>query len=450
MDNKQFKKVLNDEDLKNMDMVKSYLSFSFRQRKPKKDYKLYINVCKIFNIYPDTIKQLLDNIPTMGYYKDYFYILMFSRNSNLDAYIYNIVIDQINKDLNNLKEKKEISTIGKWLPRENCKINKQCGFIDKFNALFYPNIEDKFTARRRYRKLKTMLNIQLGTLEAKMCTKQYDNIDFKKVSHMALKRNTDALMKHDSCKVKLDEYETTTLKKMSLSAFTKELVNENHPIDKMINLWEHNRFRMEIPYIDKTVANSICIIDLSKDTFSNNAEYFTLGMASLVDQFSTLEKKVIICNDNIITFNPTMNVQDKAKHMLKYVGPCKPIDVNKYYEMAINANKTNQCKNLIFVTNKEISNMEKLSDKKITIVQYMPGNENYDIVHYNGDKIRKFRKYEHKSYNPESTQKLEHKKNIKTIITSSNELNDRHSPIYIILFAFMLWSIVQSYNFLFM
>lgn len=438
----QFKKILNDDELSDIETVKSYLAFSFKQRKAKKDYKLYINICKIFNIYPETIKELLDNIPTLGYYKDYFYVLMFSRNEELDNHIYDIVINQINSDLQNLKDKKEISTIGKWLPRENCKINKQCNFIDKFNVRFYPDINDKFTARRRYRKLKTMLNEQLGTLEAKMCTKQYDSIDFQKVTHMALKRNTSALMKHDECKIKLDEYEIKTLKKMSLSGFTKELINGTYSIDKMINLWEHNRFRMEIPYIDKLIPNAICIMDLSKDTFTNGGDNFTFGIALLIDQFSILDKKIIICNDNVMTLRG--NIQDKVKQMIKYVGPCKPIDIEKYYEMAIGANKNNPCKTIIFVTNKQIENIEFLSDKGISFLQFIPENNSYDIVFYNGDKIRKFRKYEHSNYNENAS--IESKKDIKSIITTSSELNDMKSPIYIIFAVFTMWFLLKLYG----
>lgn len=437
---KQFKNILHDDELTNIDTVKEYLQYSFRQRKPKKDYKLYINICKIYDHYPETIKELLNNIPTLGYYKDYFYILMFSRNSNLDDYIYNIVVKQLKEDLQNLKLKKEISTLGKWLPREKCKINQKCGFIDKFNALFYPDITDKFTARRRYRKMKTMLNNKLGTLEAKMCTKKYEEIDFNKVSHMALKRNTESLMKHDECKIKLDEHETATLNKMTLSEFMKELVSETHPVDKMDKLWEHNRFRMEIPYIDKLMANSVCIIDLSKDTFSNNAEFFTIGMALLIDKFSTLDNKVIICNDNVMKLDG--NILDKVKKLLQYVGPCRGIDVNKYYDLVMKFNPNNKCKNIVFVTTKKINDIESFSDKNITMLQYIPDYNSYDIVYYNGDKIRRFKKYEQKSYNDKNIELYESNKDIHNIIDDSDEFKDKFC-IYLIMFLLFLLFVLR-------
>ena len=449
--NKHLKKILNDDNLNNTEFVKSYLEFSFKYRKPKKDYKVYINICKMFSNYPNTIKDLLDNIPTRGYYKDYFYILMFSRNNEMDDYIYNIIIKQINEDLEKLQNKKQISTLGKWLPRENCKINKQCNFIDKFTARFYPNIENKFTARKRYRKLKTNLNIELGTLEAKMCTQQYDTIDFNKVSQMSLKRNMSGIIKHENCKIKLDDYETLTLKKMSLSEFTNQIITGNHPIDKIIDLWEHNRYRMEIPYVNNIIQNSACIIDLSKDTFCDNGEYFALGLALLVDQFSTLNIKVIICNNNVMDFTQNekiWNVQEKAKHMFKYVGSCKPIDALEYYEMICERNKNNNCKNLIFVTNKEINNIEALNEKNVVILKYSPYGKNYDITYYNGDKVRYFTKYD--QYSNDSDKKLEKTKNIAAIINTSSELNDRKTPIYIITILLTIWLLLQLYRITFL
>lgn len=439
-----FKSILNDEELTDIDTVKSYLLFSFKNRRPKKDYKLYINICKIYNLYPKTIMELLNNIPSLGYYKDYFYILMFSRNVTLDDHIYDIVIDQLHQDLNNLKNKQPISTIGKWLPRENSKINKQCNFIDKFNKLFYPNATDKFNARRRYRKLKTMLNNKLGTLEAKMCTKQYSEIDFNKVAPMALKRNTNALMKHDECVVKLDSFETNTLKKMSLSEFTKELLENKHPVNKMITLWEHNRFRTEIPYIDKVITNAICIIDLSKDTFGNNGENFTFGIALLVDHFSVLDKRIIICNDNVIKLDG--NVVDKAQQLLKYVGPCKPIDIEKYYTLVMSKNES--CKSLIFVTTRDIKNIEFLGDKKMTLLQFMPYKDSYDIVHYAGDKIRKFKKYEHRTFD-DNVNIFEEKKIINVIVDDSYEFKNMHSHLYLIFVLMLILSGLRLYEFLF-
>jgi|688.fasta_scaffold239712_2 hypothetical protein len=442
MDNRKYFKILDKTDLNDIEMVKEYLKISFKNRKAKKDYKLYINIVNIYSHYPETIKELLDNIPSLGYYKDYFYILMFSKNDDLNEYIYNIVINQINNDLNNLKENKEISTLGKWLPRENHKINKNCNFIDKFTEKLYPNITDPMSRRKKYRKMKTMLNEKLGTIESKVCTKQFDKIDFNKVSYNGLKRNKESLIKNEIAKNKLDEYETSKLRLMNISEFTKELIVGNHSIEKMDKLWEINRFRMEIPYIDKLIANSICIIDLSKDTYENGGEYFALGMALLVNHFSLLEKKILVCNNNYVSLNG--NIKDKLSQLLRYVGPCKEIDLNKYYQMATEVNTINTCTNIIFITNKKIENIEeKLGDKKITFIQFKPSFDNYDIVYYNGDKLRTIKKYMRKT-----ERKKQESKDINEIIKDSSEFTDTRTPVMIIMVLFLFWVILawHQYN----
>ena len=74
-ENDKFKTIITKENLGDQEFVKEYLEFSFYKRKPQKDVKLYKNICRIYEVYPETIKELLTNIPRLGYYKDYFHIL---------------------------------------------------------------------------------------------------------------------------------------------------------------------------------------------------------------------------------------------------------------------------------------------------------------------------------------------------------------------------------------
>lgn len=443
---KQFKKILNDDDLKNPDFVKEYLTFSFHAKRPKKDFKLYINICKIHDHYPDTIKELLNNIPQLGYYKDYFFIYNFSKSDSLNNYILDLVIKQLRQDIDNLKQGKEVSTIGKFLPRENSKLNDKNSFIDAFCAKFYPDREIN-NAKRKYRKLKTTLNEKLGTLEPLICTKQFDKINFNKVSQMALKNNKNSVLITDEMKAKFDQHETEQLKKLSLASFIKEVLTNKHSVEKMQNLWEHNRFCMEIPFIYRLISNSVCIVDLSKDAFNSNSQYFTLGITLLIDQFSLIKNKTIVCKNSIVTLKG--NILERAIQLLTYCGPCKELDAGKLYELV----KVNNCdgggevKNLIFVSGKELTNYDILADKKITLVHYIPNGNDYNIRYFNGSKIREFKKYT--SRNVIMGKELEYyegKKDIGNIIVDSNELNDRTSPIIIVTVCFFLWLFVSLYG----
>ena len=431
---KKFKTILNNDELNNVVTVKEYLEFSFRKRKPEKNYKLYINICNIYNLYPNTIIDILDNIPKLGYYKDYFHILKFSKNDSLNNYIYNLVVKQLKLDMENIDKKKEISTLGKWLPREKSKINKNCGFVDKFNKLFFPDIIDENAARRKYRLMKTKINNILGTLESKYKTKKYDEIDYNKVSPYALKINKKLLMNNEHCKLGLDKHETDILKKSSLSELTKEITICNKDEQKIIDIWDNASYHMKIPYIRNFINNSVCIIDLSKDTYNVNTEFFTLGMALLVNKHSVIENNVMIDN-NFVKLHG--DIITKNKQLLRNIGPCNNINIENILEKQID-----QVKCLIFVTTKEIKNIELLKEKNILFIQFIPHYDKYDMIYYNGDKIRKFQNHLH------MTPKKENEKiSIKEITDESRELRDKTFIYKIIVFMLSIKIICMAISY---
>ena len=383
------KKILNDNELKQTEIVKNYLKFSFNRRRPKKDYKVYINLANMYEHQPELVKEILLNINKLGYYKDYIWILSFSKNEKLNNFILNLILDQIEQDLENNRNRKTISTLAKWLPRENSKLDKKIGFVDKFINEFYPDME-KFKAKRRYRKMKTMLNNKLGTLEAKLCTKQYDKIDFKKVSHLALKRNMNTLNKNEECKIRFDKFTFEKYCQYSLSNFICECSKEIVDKELMKKVWENNinKYMLEIPYLNKHIENSIGIFDLSMDTFNLNMCYFVIGVLLLVDNFSKMKDRIVICNFNKIKFNID-NISDRVKYVLKYCAPCKSIDLKKYYDLLYS---DNEMKNFIIVSNKEITDFEKVNENKLTTLQIKLTKNNFDINFYNGTNKREIKK----------------------------------------------------------
>lgn len=389
-----FKSILNDEQLKSPETRQEYLKFSFDKRLAKKDFKLYINICKIYDYDSISIELLLNNIPTLGYYKDYFYILQFSKNNNLTKYIYDLIIKQMNQDVENLKKNKSISTLGKWLPRENSKLNKITGFVDKFNAIFYPDTP-LLAARKRYRKLKSLINNKLGTLEAKLCTKQYDKIDFSKVSYNAVERNKETLLRNEESKELLENHELAELKKLDLNIFFRKVINGKYNAEVLQRVWDTNRFCQEIPYFDQYVGKSRCFVDLSKDSFSNDLHYHAIGMALLVNHFSTLDNKLIVCN-NQIQINNSENIVKQTNTLMNLCGPCKTLNLDKIDNDLENKNT------LIIISNKQID----YSNKKYNIIQLTkPNRENYNLTYYNGDKIRTItRKDYNKTVNPKNTE----------------------------------------------
>ena len=434
---KKFKKIFNDTELTNKTFIEEYLETSFRQRKAKKDFKLYINICKIYDHYPKTVEDILDNIPELGYYKDYFYIFMFSRNDALNEYILNLVVIQLTQDVDALKNNGHVSTLGKWLPRENHKINSKSNFIDKFCEKFYPGVE-QMAARRKYRKLKTNLNNKIGTLEAKVCTKQFDQIDFNKVSYKSLERNMETLLKHEECKEKLEEHELTELKRLELHQLVKEMLSDKHKSELIQKVWSHNRFVMEIPYMEKQIGKAVCFIDLSQDSFSHDLYFHSIGMAILINEFSVLDNKIYICNNGgHKDIKLEGSVVEQAQSLMKQCMPLKELKLEEIYELSQKLGG----KTIIVVSNKDI-NYEYFENKKVNLLHFTKKNyDNYKITYYNGDKVKHLVRY-----NDKLTKNLikyaKEKKNVREIIVESEELHDYNQPLKIIFALFLLWVFV--------
>lgn len=378
--------ILSDYQIEDVEQVKEYITRSFLKRKPKKSDKLYINLCNIYEYYPHLIEEIINNIPKLGYCKDYFHILSFSNNYALNNYIYGVVIKQITEDLDNLKMGKQISTLGKWLPSEGSRINKKINFVDKFNALVWGKTQlSKFTLRKKYRQLKTRLNKELGTLETLMATRQLNTINMSKVSNYSLQRHKHHLLENPEMLDKYNDYQKQRLMKLNLFDFVKELDTGKCDNDTIKELWDNQNYHMLIPYINQTINNAVCVLDLSQDMFTNNAHYLSLGIALLVNKMSECENNVIVGKD-IIKFDNDMSLVDMKNKLLKYSGPFQNINV-EYYKKLLNSDKDYI---MIFITNKHIT-----FPKTGSFIQVIPYfDNNYDIMMFKDSRCTKITKYE--------------------------------------------------------
>lgn len=429
----KFKNVLTNEELANKSLVKEYLEYSFRKRRAKKNSKLYINLTKIYKLYPSTIKHILDEIPRLGYYKDYFYILSYSKNNDLDLYIYHLIISQLNLDLDNLKYNLPISTLGKWLPRETSKLNLACNFVDKFNALFFPSIKNKFDARRQYRHTKSLLNKKLGTIECFLCANDYGSIDYHKVAPYALKKKKRILLKHEDCTKELELYEEEILNKLSLSEFIRDILLNKYSVEKMEAVWLEKKFCHSIPFLADVITGSVCIVDLSNNIFNKNSEFFVLGIALIGNYFSTSGH--IMVGRHII--NPQGNIRERLTEILKYIGPCANFDCEDCYSKFVEKKLDLHC--LIFVTDKKIINdVSLLKNWNLKLLHIVPDHQEYQITYYNRENsIGETNLIHHKK-------KISSKKIIQLITSQSTELNGK--PMQIV-FLILLFGIIFFWKF---
>lgn len=118
-------------------------------------------------------------------------------------HICNIVVNQLRQDENNLKEERlnSLSLVGKWIPREGCP---KFGWINALISVLYYHptsvLEERIhkneyiKCRVRLRKLLSILNKNLDTIQVKQCAKQWSTIDFNHLTSKTLLVQRSALL----------------------------------------------------------------------------------------------------------------------------------------------------------------------------------------------------------------------------------------------------------------
>src|SRR3989304_6238938 len=109
-------KPINEINSKTIQQDRNTLIKLFQKRKPKKSYFTYKTLSDFYEKYPQTIKNILININTLGYFKDWFFVLTITQNEQLTDFIYQLIIDQLASDIYNYQQKNKISTLAKWMP----------------------------------------------------------------------------------------------------------------------------------------------------------------------------------------------------------------------------------------------------------------------------------------------------------------------------------------------
>jgi hypothetical protein len=319
--------------------IKIFLERNFSQRQAKKDNRLYIAINKIYEHHPNIVNMLLDNIPRLGYYKDYFHILNVASNADLIDRIYDIVLEQIRSDIKNLKLGQEISTLGKWLPREKSKLNKKLNFIKRFTKDFFPQIKKPSKAFAAYRKLKTKLNAKLGLIEINACSKDTSTIDFSKVSYNSLIKFKRKIELDPISSKKYALHQRQLLEQMSLKQLVIAQSSKHIPVQLIDEVFAAKDYFVE-KFSGIDLSNAICIIDLSNDTFKTRNQHVAFGIAVHITKISKQNPCVYVGNKPVIL---TASFSNSIATLMKYVGPCKLTD------------KQNSTGKIILVTAKKIN-----------------------------------------------------------------------------------------------
>lgn len=285
-----------------MDDIKVFLLEQFADRKSMKKKVFYKNVSTYYEKYPNLIIEILDNFPKLGYWKDFLLVLKYTDNQDLINYIYNLLVDQYKQDLANYKEKKNITTLAKWLPRQKSSFDVELNFVDNFNKILYPTYTT-IRARVCYRKHISKMCKYLEVPEQYICSKEYEKINFSKVTDNFVTKYHEKLL--TNVPDNLEAYVIQKFTNMNLWKFVRTITNRNKKFDdfykKIIQeVWDCRKiyFLPELnQIIDLTNINKI-LVDISDNIYSTHMVLVTSIL--LVASEYNIDKKRIFVN----AYNP--------------------------------------------------------------------------------------------------------------------------------------------------
>ena len=135
---------------------------------------------------PDRITPLFSCVPEYGRWDDLYSVAHTPSENNMWAF----VAKQIGADVTNLKTRKPISLVGKWLPSENASSKQRRNLSHTLSRLLHlPTYE--------YRQLCKKLRNRIKIVETKMCTDKWSKIDYEAVPSRASLIYRKAFGRHD-------------------------------------------------------------------------------------------------------------------------------------------------------------------------------------------------------------------------------------------------------------
>lgn len=165
-------------------------------------------------------------------------ILLIDINDNVAEHISNIIKLQLTQDLNHFDENKPVSLLAKWLPSENASSGKT-----RYLARII--IKHLGMSPRQYRLTLSKLRAYSNVVETKMCSNQWQDIDYEKVPSLANLKYKDAFYKHD-------EYRRIEYLESVKKGTSKLNMQVATPVD-VVSRYMKNRYSFRIIDYDETL-----------------------------------------------------------------------------------------------------------------------------------------------------------------------------------------------------
>lgn len=201
----------------------------------------------------EIVKRNIKYIPEFGRWDDIFIFL----NKEKDEVI-SIIKNQLDIDLKNMEEDKDISLLGKWLKSENTSSKKSISIAKEIRrSLGY--------TPRQYRKILSKLRKHIGIIETKISEKRYVDIDYSKIPSRASKQYVKAFYRNDKERIEefLDKANKGEVNMNTANIYPYEIYEgvfayNNIPEDFYNTAWKN------LPnYINEKNKNALVVADVS-------------------------------------------------------------------------------------------------------------------------------------------------------------------------------------------
>jgi hypothetical protein len=338
--------------------IEEYWINTLSKRKMQKGNYFYSNIILLFEHYPDICYRIINNLPKLGYWKDYFLILnantiypdIKSRHELLEIYITKLLLEQIIKDIDNHKNNKRISTLAKWLPRQNCSFNKDYKFIPRFSRMMFPSVNPKY-AQVLYRKTIVELTATIQPSEIIICQK-HEQINFNKFTSNAFENRYKIFLKDPEYKRQLKNHLIKKYSHFNIAQFINFILmkpkHDNFRLSCFRKSWKNKMYsffkklRLDKIYIDGYTV----IIDLTSELQTSTLFYYAIGYAIILSEINKTNK-IIINGKNPVELDFS-NLQIDKKIQL--------IEDNLYSFVNINiSDYLEKYKNIFIISTKNIS-----------------------------------------------------------------------------------------------
>jgi hypothetical protein len=252
----------------------------------------------------------------------------------IKEYVYSIMLKQLDTDYNNLLEnKKNISLLAKWIPREKSKFKTifhelallSCDFnLPKINTDQYEKCIRKLNTELR--KKISKINKYLKTVQINQCDKNWSQIDFSKnVTSITMIKQKKAFLNIDKKGNLRNNNPDRTEARNNLLKYIQDVSKGKEKIKaKNVDIYDYVKSALTVNDADEeklineswkqngsnlySLKNFIAMVDTSGSMECENCKplYSAIGLGSRVAEKSSLGKRILT-----FSANPTwVNLED--------------------------------------------------------------------------------------------------------------------------------------------